>query len=148
MAFVSATIILMLVSTACATPFAYITNAMDNTVSVIDTTTNTAYDNVTVGTNPIAFGQFIGTLLVFSVTNFSTNVTSGYAPLTVQFTDLSTNAIVWNWDFGDEANSIQQNPTHTFAAGNYTVNETVSNTNGINSMIYQISAQHTTLTII
>jgi len=48
-----------------------------------------------------------------SVANFSTNVTNGYVPLTVQFTDLSTNATVWNWDFGDGATSTELNPMHT-----------------------------------
>ncbi len=59
---------------------------------------------------------------VLPVANFSSNLTSGYAPLSVQFTDLSDNATGWNWDFGDEVNSTEQNPMHTYsAAGNYTV---------------------------
>jgi len=36
---------------------------------------------------------------ILPVANFSTNVTGGYAPLSVQFTDLSKNAISWRWDF-------------------------------------------------
>jgi len=39
------------------------------------------------------------------VANFSSNVTSDYAPLQVQFTDLSQNATGWNWEFGDGTNS-------------------------------------------
>ncbi len=75
-------------------------------------------------------GKFIGTLQVtgtvtepvLPVANFSSNVTSGYAPLSVQFTDLSKNATGWNWNFGDGANSTEQNPIHTYStAGNYTV---------------------------
>ncbi len=66
------------------------------------------------------------------VANFSSNFTCGSVPLSVQFTDLSENETGWNWDFGDGANSTQQNPTHTYStAGNYTVTLTV--TNGIST---------------
>ena len=69
---------------------------------------------------------------VLPVANFSSNITKDYAPLSVQFTDLSENATGWNWDFGDGTNSSEQNPTHTYsAAGNYTVKLMVSNANGI-----------------
>ena len=44
------------------------------------------------------------------------------------FTDQSTAANQWNWNFGDGGNSTLQNPTHTYAAaGNYTVTLTASN---------------------
>ena len=77
--------------------------------------------------------------------NFSTNVTNGHVPLTVQFTYLSTDATGWRWDFGDGATSTELNPTHTYlAAGVYTVNETVSNTNGTNSMLATINVLTTT----
>ena len=68
------------------------------------------------------------------VANFSSNVTQGYAPLTIKFTDQSENATGWNWDFGGDATSTEQSPVHTFSeAGNYTVKLTVSNENGKNS---------------
>jgi PKD repeat protein len=67
-------------------------------------------------------------------------VTSGYAPLSVQFTDFSQNVTSTNWDFGDGSNSTDQNPEHTYsAAGNYTVNLIVSNTNGTDSKSAQIT---------
>jgi PKD repeat protein len=49
--------------------------------------------------------------------------------LTVDFTDASTGTIdLWEWDFGDGNSSTDQNPSHTYAAaGEYTVNLTVSN---------------------
>jgi PKD repeat protein len=76
----------------------------------------------------------------FPVAKFSTNVTNGNVPLTVQFTDLSTNAIGQKWDFGDGARSIQKNPMHTYlAAGVYTVNLTVSSAVGTNSMLSTIN---------
>jgi PGF-pre-PGF domain-containing protein len=68
---------------------------------------------------------------VLPLANFSSNVTEGCVPLDVQFTDLSENATEWSWDFGDGANSTEQNPTHTYlVTGNSNVNLTVSNVNG------------------
>jgi PGF-pre-PGF domain-containing protein len=64
------------------------------------------------------------------VADFSTSVTSGYAPLSVQFTDLSQHAILRNWNFGDGTTSTEQNPLHTYyAAGTYIVNLTTGNGN-------------------
>ncbi|MEZ4826187.1 MAG: S8 family serine peptidase [Bacteroidia bacterium] len=40
----------------------------------------------------------------------------------VQFTDLSANALTWNWDFGDGGTSTDQNPIHTYTkVGQYQV---------------------------
>lgn len=62
---------------------------------------------------------------------FSASVTSGQAPLTVQFIDLSENAIDWLWDFGDGTQSTEKSPVHTYVTpGNYTVNLRVSNDYG------------------
>ncbi|WP_292379192.1 PGF-pre-PGF domain-containing protein [Methanosarcina sp. UBA289] len=110
----------------------------DHNVSVIDTDTNTVKTVVAVGYTPIAFGQFIGkksTLPINApvsyIADFSANVTSGYAPLSVQFTDRSGNATGWNWVFGDGVTSTEKNPMHTYStAGNYTVNLTVNNAKG------------------
>ena len=62
--------------------------------------------------------------------NFSADTTSGYAPLTVNFTDLSIPGswpiVAWEWDFGDSTFSNEQNPTHEYiSVGNYTVSLTV-----------------------
>ncbi|HIH95226.1 TPA: PGF-pre-PGF domain-containing protein [Methanosarcina acetivorans] len=69
------------------------------------------------------------------VADFSSNVTSGDAPLTVKFTDKSTgDPTGWNWDFGDETTSTEQNPVHTYtSAGSYTVTLTASNADGESS---------------
>jgi PGF-pre-PGF domain-containing protein len=65
---------------------------------------------------------------------FTSNVQTGTAPLTVQFTDQSTGTpTTWHWDFGDNSstNATVQNPVHSYAAnGNYTVNLTVANAAG------------------
>jgi PKD repeat protein len=67
------------------------------------------------------------------VADFSGDPTSGTAPLTVQFTDLSTgNPMSWSWDFGDGVGtSTEQNPSYTYAnTGTYTVSLTASNAYG------------------
>ena len=55
--------------------------------------------------------------------DFSTSITSGHAPLSVTFTDLSKGSPnAWAWDFGDGTSSSAQNPTHVYAAnGSYSV---------------------------
>ena len=63
------------------------------------------------------------------VADFTADVTTGCAPLTVNFTDLSTGTGIdgWDWDFGDGGNSSAQNPSYTYyTAGTYTVALTVS----------------------
>jgi parallel beta-helix repeat protein len=71
------------------------------------------------------------------VAGFSATPTSGDAPLTVNFTDQSTNTPTsWLWDFGDNSTATEQNPSHIYtAAGNYTVNLTVSNAGGSDSEV-------------
>ena len=66
---------------------------------------------------------------------FSANPTCGDAPLSVNFTDESSGAIAsWNWNFGDGASSVIQNPSHTYInEGKYSVNLTVSGPNGSDS---------------
>lgn len=67
------------------------------------------------------------------VANFSAVPTSGTAPLTVQFTDLSTgeNTTItsWKWDFDNDGtiDATTQNPSYIYnETGNYTVSLTVS----------------------
>ncbi len=65
-----------------------------------------------------------------TVADFTENVTTGVAPLTVQFNDTSTGSpIGWQWNFGDfTANVTSRNATHTFeTAGVFTVTMTVTN---------------------
>jgi PGF-pre-PGF domain-containing protein len=71
---------------------------------------------------------------ILPVADFNTNTTSGYAPLSVQYTDISQNENGWNWDFGDGNNSTEQNPIHTYSTtGTYTVTLTATNENGTSS---------------
>jgi beta propeller repeat protein len=64
---------------------------------------------------------------------FSADVQAGYAPLTVQFANLSTvtEAWEWQWDFGDGQTSAAQSPSHTFdTVGTYTVSLAVTSEGG------------------
>lgn len=61
------------------------------------------------------------------VADFSASPTSGTAPLTVNFTNLSTGTIsTYAWSFGDGGTSSLKNPSHTYGAGTYTVSLTVT----------------------
>lgn len=76
------------------------------------------------------------------VSNFSTSIDSGVAPLSVQFTDLSQNATEWKWDFGDGETSTDESPAHIYsAAGTYTANLTVSDENGTSSQTTIINVE-------
>ena len=61
--------------------------------------------------------------------DFSANVTSGFNPLAVKFTDASSNSPVkWNWSFGDGNYSTVQNPVYIYTtAGTYNVSLNVTN---------------------
>jgi PKD repeat protein len=65
------------------------------------------------------------------IAGFTGSPTSGPAPLTVNFTDQSTGATSWSWDFGDTGTSAEQNPIYTYnTPGVYTVSLTVGNGTG------------------
>jgi len=70
------------------------------------------------------------------VASFTTNVTSGSNPLSVQFIDTSTNTPAsWFWSFGDGGVSDESDPTHAYTIdGVYTVTLTVTNTDGSHSV--------------
>ena len=63
----------------------------------------------------------------------------GQAPLTVNFTDVSTPASTsWLWSFGDGTTATTKNVTHTYAApGKYSVQLLVTNAAGTNSAFMQ-----------
>ena len=80
-------------------------------------------DNIFITLNPISqipTADFTGTPL------------SGTAPLTVSFTDNSTNnPDTWSWSFGDGSTSTDKNPIHTYSSGDeFDVSLTVSNNQG------------------
>ena len=79
---------------------------------------------------------------------FSGTPTSGAAPLTVQFVDLSragTSPIAeWSWDFGDGGASTQNSPSHTYRSqGVYSVSLAVTTADGADS---ETKSSHITVT--
>lgn len=57
-------------------------------------------------------------------------------PLTVNFQDQSTNAVSWQWNFGDGSTSTLQNPSHTYNNyGNYPITLLVTNSFGCTDSI-------------
>jgi PKD repeat protein len=66
------------------------------------------------------------------IANFSGTPTTGYRPLTVQFTDGSSGSITSrSWTFGDGGTSTAQNPSHQYSStGTYTVTLTVTGPGG------------------
>lgn len=89
--------------------------------------------------------------------SFTSNVTSGYAPLDVQFNDTSvTSPTAWNWSFTNvtPGNNTQvwwstiQNATKTFGAGNWNIKMNVTNASGYNvsTANYWVNVSATLLT--
>ena len=66
------------------------------------------------------------------VASFTASPTNGVAPLTVNFTDTSSNSPTsWAWAFGDTGTSTAQDPSHTYTTpGTYTVTLIASNAGG------------------
>lgn len=84
-------------------------------------------DNVVVAGS---HGRGLFTSDVFSsvvAADFSANRTVAYIFGDVEFSDGSTAATSWSWDFGDGGSSTLQNPSHTYnAAGIYNVSLTIN----------------------
>jgi len=68
--------------------------------------------------------------------DFNGSPLSGSAPLTVQFTDLSSGTVTgWSWDFGDGSSSSAADPSHDYRqTGSYTVELTVRGPDGTDSL--------------
>ncbi|AKB55266.1 MULTISPECIES: NosD domain-containing protein [Methanosarcina] len=78
--------------------------------------------------------NFIPELPVMPEAIFTSNVTVGYAPLTVEFTDVSENASSLLWSLGNQDISNSSNFLRTFVnEGNYTVTLNATNENGSDS---------------
>lgn len=68
-------------------------------------------------------------VVVASLFSFTTP-TVAYAPLLIQFSNNSSNATTYKWDFGDGTTDISKEPKHTFeSAGTFTV--TLTSINGV-----------------
>jgi PKD repeat protein len=71
------------------------------------------------------------------VAEFTAEPTSGEAPLSVVFTDASSeDPESWAWDFGDGSTSTEQSPTHVYEEpGSYRVILTVTNGEGSDDVV-------------
>lgn len=81
---------------------------------------------------------------VLPVANLSTNISEDYAPVSVQFGDLSENATSVSWDFENDGiiDSSDETPVHTYTApGTYTVNLTAVNEDGTDSKFITITVK-------
>lgn len=68
------------------------------------------------------------------------NNLSCQGPLTVSFTNTSSGAASYIWDFGDNTSSTVQNPTHTYTAnGSYTVSLISINASGCSDTLVKAS---------
>ncbi|MCC6726503.1 MAG: choice-of-anchor B family protein [Saprospiraceae bacterium] len=85
-------------------------------------------------TQVVQIGPFVPSAI------FGADITTGCAPLTVTFTDQSTNSpTAWEWSFpgGEPAFSTEQNPTVTFSQGGlYNVGLAVSNAAGSDDVMW------------
>ncbi|MFA5295974.1 MAG: PKD domain-containing protein [Methanoregulaceae archaeon] len=89
------------------------------------------------GTDTEVKPDYIQVLYPPPVAIFTANVTSGEAPLAVQFIDLSEgNPVSWSWDFGDNTTSSFRDPVHVYPdPGTYTVTLTVTNPRGSDTWV-------------
>jgi len=110
-------------------------NAGNFTVSL--TASNTA------GNNTVTISGYItvNPAPVEPVAAFAANPTTGLTPLTVIFTDQSTNTpTLWKWEYQSgggnwtEFGSGARNPSNVFAAGTYDIRLTASNSGGSNNV--------------
>jgi hypothetical protein len=102
------------------TDWSDITDATTNTYATDALTANTWYRAV------VSLGECNDAVSNSVAISISENPVSGFTFVadnqTLTFTNTSTNATSYSWDFGDTFSSTQTNPVHTFAAaGNYTV---------------------------
>ncbi len=139
--------------TSCATPYAAGVAALVKSANpswsptqVRDQLTGTATDIVNVesgsgwdrysGYGMVDAEAAVGGGPTAPVANFTSDITNGCAPQTVNFTDTSTGTVSsWAWDFGDGQTSTAQHPTNVYIfAGTYTVTLTVTGPVGSDSL--------------
>ena len=114
---------------AAANPTNTYTNAGSYTVTF--TATSGGLTNILTRTNYV-----LVTNLPPVIAAFTANPTSGVAPLTVFFTNLSSGATDYTWDFGDGNSSVAANLTNTYTnAGTYTVSLAAMGSGSTNILI-------------
>ena len=71
----------------------------------------------------------------------TTNLLACKAPLSVNFTNISTGAVSYLWHFGDGTTSTDNSPTHTYTSlGNFGITLTATNANGCTDTLRYIDS--------
>jgi PGF-pre-PGF domain-containing protein len=103
------------------------------------------------GYNSTTKVDYINVIPQSPVASFTSNVTEGLAPLSVQFNDTSANfPTMWNWSFGDTlwfntTDSSLRNATKSYTSGgNYTITLYVSNSGGSDNVSHSIDVWNRT----
>lgn len=113
-----------------------------NSIQPVVTTTYDTVGNYTISLHTEnQHGCTDDTSLIYSVypipnANFNFDTEEGCEPLSVNFTDLSDNAQVYNWQFSDSTSTTTSDPTHIFEeAGNYGVTLIITGAGGCTDTI-------------
>ncbi|RNI11753.1 hypothetical protein EFE42_09970, partial [Methanohalophilus sp. RSK] len=113
--------------------------ASDSGTLVSSITYNCSFGDA--ASNMNSTGDVVIDVFILPIADFSANVTRGTTPLSVEFTDNSSGLVEeWEWNFGEGNTSTDQNLSHVFGSGNFTVNLTVNNSNGTSSKELNIRA--------
>ena len=106
--------------------------ASPGSYSVTLTVTNAA------GSSSSSWPDLVSVLTPPPIAALAADPTSGRAPLSVTFADLSSGSPTsWSWDFGDGASSTEQHPVHAYTSpGTYSVALTATNAGGPSSVLF------------
>lgn len=112
----------------------YVTTRVVNVLTIASEVIGEDFGDLHVGGGNTGAATFVvdNTNTVAPVAAFSGTPLSGEAPLTVVFTDASTNTPTsWAWTFGEGGTSTSQNPSKIYTnAGTYDVGLTATNAGG------------------
>jgi uncharacterized repeat protein (TIGR01451 family) len=134
-------------ATATDTAMPSATPTLTSTVTSTATTTNTP-TNTPTGTPPPTSTPTATATISAPIANFAASTLSGTAPLTVNFTNLSSGVITgYNWSFGDGGTSGAASPSYTYTTpGTYTVVLTVSGPGGTTQAAATVDVQAVVVT--
>jgi len=123
-------------SVATSPSFTYVNSTSSSITSTINLTATNVFGCTSQATRTL-------TVFPLPVSGFTTSTVSGCAPLAVTFTNSSTGATTYTWNFGDGNNSSLLNPSHTYTSvisstQNFSVQLISENSNGCKDTAHQI----------